>query len=167
MGALVGLAAATHPINEDIVSDIKSKTSNWTPMEVATNPLANKSAEEIRGMLGTIIAEPFGFQQPAVSNAEVPATFDARTEWPGCVHDIRDQAQCGSCWAFGASEALSDRFCIASKGSVNVVLSPEDLVECNSTNMGCDGGYLGMAWRYLQNTGIVSDACDPYVSGGG
>ena len=35
-------------------------------------------------------------------------------------------------WGFGASEALSDRFCIASGGSIDVVLSPEDMVACET-----------------------------------
>jgi len=116
--------------------------------------------------MGTIPTEKFGFKQPAVANG-VPETFDSRDKWGSCVHPIRDQAQCGSCWAFGASEALSDRFCIASNGSIDVVLSPEDLVACDSIDHGCNGGYLAMAWRYLTNTGIVSDTCFPYTSGDG
>jgi len=83
------------------------------------------------------------------------------------VHPIRDQQQCGSCWAFGATEALSDRFAIASNGKVDVILSPEDLVACDSTNMGCNGGNLAFAWRYLTNTGAVTDKCFPYTSGDG
>jgi len=35
---------------------------------------------------------------------------------------------CGSCWAFGAVEAMSDRICIASNGAKNAHISAEDLV---------------------------------------
>ena len=55
---------------------------------------------------------------------DLPESFDARDEWPDCIQPIRSQGQCGGCWAFGAAEALSDRFCIASGGKINVVLSP-------------------------------------------
>jgi len=41
------------------------------------------------------------------------------------------------------------------------------MVECDSTNFGCNGGNLATAWRYLYNTGIVSDSCLPYTSGTG
>jgi len=41
------------------------------------------------------------------------------------------------------------------------------MVECDSLNMGCNGGNLGTAWKYLTNTGIVSDKCLPYTSGDG
>jgi cathepsin B len=79
----------------------------------------------MRKMLGTIITGPLGLQSPEVnSNAALPKNFDSRVTFKDCVHSIRNQERCGSCWAFGASEALSDRFCVASKGAVNVVLSP-------------------------------------------
>ena len=55
---------------------------------------------------------------------DIPESFDAREEWPDCIHPIRNQGHCGSCWAFAGSEVLSDRFCIASYGKINVVLSP-------------------------------------------
>ncbi|ETN71465.1 hypothetical protein NECAME_19323, partial [Necator americanus] len=47
---------------------------------------------------------------------DIPETFDAREAWPQCqsIRSIRDQSSCGSCWAFGAVEAMSDRICIAS-----------------------------------------------------
>jgi len=101
------------------------------------------------------------------SKSTLPETFDAREQWPNCVHPIRDQAQCGSCWAFAASETLSDRLCIASQGKINLVLSPQDLVSCDKSDYGCDGGYLDKSWQYLVNTGIVTDDCLPYSSGTG
>lgn len=54
----------------------------------------------------------------------LPDAFDSRVEFKDCIHPIRDQARCGSCWAFSASEVLSDRMCIETNGTVNVVLSP-------------------------------------------
>ncbi|MBL2098188.1 hypothetical protein ELI75_30940, partial [Klebsiella pneumoniae] len=79
-----------------------------------------------------------------------PASFDSRVQWPNCIHPIRDQGQCGSCWAFAAAETLSERVCIASQGKVNVILSPQYLVSCDSANYGCDGGYLGEAWNFMK-----------------
>jgi cathepsin B len=102
-----------------------------------------------------------------INTAYLPESFDSRTEWPNYIHPIRNQQQCGSCWAFGASEALSDRFAIASKGAINVVLSPEDLVECDNTDYGCNGGYLQNAFAWMTNHGIASDKCEPYTSGSG
>ena len=52
----------------------------------------------------------------------LPETFDAREQWPNCIHPIRDRGRCGDDYAFGASEVFSDRLCIA--GGDDVVLSP-------------------------------------------
>jgi len=110
--------------------------------------------------------ETVGEEHFRIADDQVPADFDAREQWKGLIHPIRDQAQCGSCWAFSASEVLSDRYAI-SKNAPSPVLSPEDLVGCDRGDHGCDGGYLSHAWAYLTKTGIVTDTCMPYVSGGG
>merc|ERR1719436_1853407 len=101
-----------------------------------------------------------------MGNDSIPAEFDARTNWPGLIHPIRDQQHCGSCWAFSASEVLSDRVAIAT-GKPSPVLSPEDMVSCDNGDMGCRGGRLPQAWSYLTKTGIVSDKCFPYTAGKG
>lgn len=97
----------------------------------------------------------------------IPTNFDGRQAFGQCIHPVRDQQQCGSCWAFSASEVLSDRFCIASKGQVNVVLAPQTLVSCDQTNMGCQGGYLDKAWAFMVQNGLATDQCEPYTSGDG
>jgi len=166
VAAVASTTSLTHPISDELIADIKVKATTWQPAELEENPLRNLSHGEVMGLLGTKIHEPVGYAPP-MENTSVPGAFDSRDQWPQCIHQIRDQQQCGSCWAFGASEALSDRFCIASHGNVNVVLSPEDMVSCDKGDMGCNGGYLAHAWDYLENTGIVTDQCFPYTAGTG
>jgi len=101
-----------------------------------------------------------------LADDELPLDFDARKQWENLIHPIRNQQRCGSCWAFSASEVLSDRVAIAS-GKPSPVLSAEDLVSCDKRDHGCGGGYLPAAWQYLTTTGIVTDACFPYSAGGG
>ncbi len=62
----------------------------------------------------------------------VPASFDVRTNWPACsaiTGRVRDQSSCGSCWAFGSTEAFNDRYCITTGDSITV-LAPEDTNDC-------------------------------------
>jgi len=89
-------------------------------------------------------------------------TLDA---WPaGCVGAIRNQGNCGSCWAFSAVETLADRFCIWSNGATNIVLSPQDLVSCDHEDQcgGCGGGSEAGAWSWMMNPGVVPESCFPY-----
>lgn len=168
IGTVAAFASATHPVNHDIVHEIKTKTSSFRVHEASENPLRNWTMEDIKARLGTIVQGPVeGIPRPVPTNDELPKEFDSRKQWGDCVHAIRDQAKCGSCWAFGASETLSDRFCIASGKKIDVVLSPEDLVACDGWNLGCNGGILPWAWSYLTTSGAVSDSCFPYSSAAG
>nr|AXQ06499.1 papain-like cysteine protease [Vriesea carinata] len=89
----------------------------------------------------------------------LPEKFDARTAWSQCntIGRILDQGHCGSCWAFGAVESLSDRFCI--NFGVNISLSVNDLLSCCGfmCGDGCDGGYPIYAWRYFVENGVVTE----------
>lgn len=163
VGIVAVVAQAIHPIRDEIVRDVRAKATTWTAHDVSTNPISNWTEEDIKARLGTIIQPPVeGIPSPAVYNDVIPTAFDSRTKWPNCVHAIRDQAKCGSCWAFGATEALSDRFCIASDGKVDVVLSPQDLVSCDWWDRGCNGGIISWAWSHLKTEGAAADTCIPY-----
>jgi len=165
---LVALAAATPLLTKDFVDHINSVQSQW----VAThdNRFANMSVEEVKGFLGTELRES---NYPKVSYealrefVAVPDNFDSRTTWKNCIHPIRDQARCGSCWAFGAAEAQSDRLCIASGEKINLELSTQDMVSCDKNNFACQGGYLDKAWDFIVSKGLVTESCWPYSSASG
>jgi cathepsin B len=107
-----------------------------------------------------------------IAVGDLPDQFDAREQWGDIcpsTKEIRDQAACGSCWAFGAVEAMTDRLCIASKGQVTPHLSAEDMNSCcDSCGFGCEGGFPSAAWDYWVSTGLVDggnyggDGCLPY-----
>jgi cathepsin B len=104
---------------------------------------------------------------------DLPDNFDARDQWPNCptIKEVRDQGSCGSCWAFGAVEAMSDRVCIASAGAKSAHISAEDLVACcDECGFGCDGGFPQAAWEYYKSRGLVTggnyksnQGCEPYT----
>ena len=94
------------------------------------------------------------FQDFFTGFEELPAEFDPRVKWPKCqsISMIWDQGGCGSCWAFGAVSAMSDRICIHSPNNdepLQVHVSPENLLSCCfSCGFGCNGGFPGAAWSY-------------------
>jgi cathepsin B len=153
-------------ITHSHIEELKSKAS-FEVMDFETHPFKNWSVEFIQKKLG-LKRDRHVIKEILYGDATgLPEEFDARKQWPRCMHKIRDQLQCGSCWAFAASEVLSDRFCIATSEKINVILSPQDLVSCDVADSGCEGGYIDKSWEYLKNTGIVADECLPYTSGDG
>lgn len=155
-------------ISHEMTGRIRDAHPGWVAHEPETNPLGHLSNEELLNLVsGAMTTEPrFETVQDQTPDNALPTNWDPRSDarTSKCIHPIRDQAQCGSCWAFGATEALSDRFCLAGQ---DVILSPQDLVSCDYNNYGCNGGYIGLTWNYLQNPGAVAESCFSYASQSG
>lgn len=91
-------------------------------------------------------------------------SFDARNEWPDCIHGIENQQTCGSCWAFSSVGFFQDRLCIATDGKISTKLSYEDMVTCDYKNYGCDGGMLSETLQFLEVHGVTTSQCKKYHS---
>jgi cathepsin B len=94
----------------------------------------------------------------ATSNGAVPVEFDSATQWPKCakiIGDIRDQSNCGCCWAFAGAEAASDRMCIATDAKLMFPLSAQDVCFCGSDD-GCNGGFVDQPWDHIRLHGAVT-----------
>jgi cathepsin B len=154
-------------ITREHLEELRSKAS-FEVLDYETHPFMDWSVSEIKSKLGLLNREDKPKKEILYGDDfDLPASFDTREKWPECIHQIRDQQRCGSCWAFAASEVVSDRFCIATNKSVNTILSPQDLVSCDRNDYGCEGGYVDKSWDYIRDVGIVTDDCLPYVSGDG
>lgn len=96
-----------------------------------------------------------------VSN-DLPDAFDARTQWNDVFLGVRDQGSCGSCWAFAVAETTGNRLGINGCGKGD--MSPQDLVACDTLDLGCNGGSTILSWTTMQYQGITTEACIPYAS---
>jgi C1A family cysteine protease len=84
---------------------------------------------------------------PMPEDAKVYADFDENAVVPnavdwvaaGAVNAVKDQGQCGSCWAFSAAGTLESAHKIASGKLYN--FSEQQLVDCSTANLGCNGGW--------------------------
>jgi len=151
--------------SNDLVEYINSGNFGWKAVQ--NNYFNNKDVSSIKKSLGylKLLPRPPPSQRksfPESMLSSVPVAFDARTQWPGCIGAVRDQGRCGSCWAFGGVEALSDRFCIRSNGSIKVELAPLDPTTCDHDDEGCNGGDPLSLWQYAKRDGIVMESCAPY-----
>lgn len=153
-------------INEEAYNTI-NRLADWELYDMEKNPHRHYSHHEIhkRLMNEDSIKKDVHYYLEA-SKSDV-LSFDSRVKWPLCVFPVRDQGSCGSCWAFAASETLTDRFCIASNETIKVVLSPQNMVSCDKNDNGCNGGGIETSWDFLVFNGVVSDQCFPYYSSTG
>jgi len=83
-----------------------------------------------------------------------PAAFDWRDK--GAVTPVKDQLQCGSCWAFSASEAIESAWILKGHATASTInLSPQQIVDCDTIDgvQGCNGGYTESAYDYIVQAG--------------
>uniref|UniRef100_A0AAR2JLU9 Cathepsin B n=1 Tax=Pygocentrus nattereri TaxID=42514 RepID=A0AAR2JLU9_PYGNA len=157
------------PLSDEMVNYINKVNTTWR----AGHNFHNVDYSYVKKLCG---AKLNGYKLPVMDqyagDIKLPKSFDPREQWPNCptLKEIRDQGSCGSCWAFGAAEAISDRICIHNNGKVSVEISSEDLLTCcDSCGMGCNGGYPSAAWDFWTNEGLVTGGlynshigCRPY-----
>jgi len=141
------------------------------------NKFAHLTEDEFAAiMLGTKVPSDFKYDSekhsmlPRATPEEVqalPDAFDWRNQNPPVVTDVKDQGQCGSCWAFSTTGNIEGQW--ARAGHPLTSLSEQNLVDCDKTcldgacDAGCNGGLMANAFTYvIKNGGIDTEASYPY-----
>jgi len=118
------------------------------------NHLSDLSAKEFKEtilMKKPLLVAEASEAQPFVAAPGAPTTYDWRDH--KAVTAVKNQAQCGSCWAFSATEAIESAWILGGHANISINLSPQQIVDCDTTDAGCNGGWPDKAMTYVHNAG--------------
>jgi len=120
-----------------------TKFSDMTPEEFKSTVLMRETYTPVED-------QPM---KPFVLNPHLAAAVDWRDK--GAVTPVKDQGQCGSCWAFSATEAIESAWILKGRATANSLnLSPQQIVDCDKDgSAGCNGGRTESAYNYVLKAG--------------
>ncbi len=151
-------------IYETNLNYIDERNSNITGYRLGINNFTDMTTDEfstiyLNKLLNTseVIHSNYNY-----TNIILPPSVDWRAS--GLVTNVKNQGQCGSCWAFSAIGTLEGQH---AKNTSNLVsLSEQNLVDCawNYSCEGCNGGWPDKALEYIKNnSGIDTEMSYPYL----
>ncbi|GMP74320.1 hypothetical protein CsSME_00031771 [Camellia sinensis var. sinensis] len=156
--------------NLKYVMEKNSKRKTSSEHTVGLNKFADMSNEEFRVVYTSKVKKPFKKKmsiqrrsvegKAALNSCDGPSSLDWRKY--GIVTAVKDQGGCGSCWAFSSTGAMEGINALVTGELIS--LSEQELVDCDSTNDGCDGGYMDYAFAWVvSNGGIDTESDYPYT----
>ena len=139
---------------------LHNKNSQAT-YKMGVNQFTAMTQEEfVQTYLGTVVPT-----ENIVEESNVEIVYDKdEVDWvaDGATTPIKNQGQCGSCWAFSTTGALEGLSKLA-YGSLQS-FSEQQLVDCSGKygNMACNGGLMDNAFKFVRDNGIVHEDEYPY-----
>jgi len=157
-----------HEIFDANVEFIQTENAKGHSYTLGVGPFADITAEVFK-------AERLGFK-PSESDDTPALEFDRwqgevladSVDWvtKGVVTPVKDQGQCGSCWAFSTTGAIESGYALAS-GSL-VSLSEQQYVDCDGfPNLGCSGGQMKSGLKWAEKNDLCTEESYPYIAKGG
>ena len=145
---------------------VAHNTGNYS-WSMAVNQFADLTEDEFGARYGASSYRPHkkSLRGYLVNSTALPTSVDWTTK--GAVSAVKNQEQCGSCWAFSTTGSVESAWFL-SNGTVPE-LSEQQLVDCSTAegNQGCNGGLMDYAFEYIiKNKGITTEEAYPYTATG-
>jgi len=131
---------------------------------LGVNEFADMSSEEFGQYYKGLTGNPTNFPVEEIVADDLPESKDWRDD--GYVTPVKNQGNCGSCWAFAATGSMEGQH--FKKTGKLVSLSEQNLVDCVTADYGCKGGLPEHAFEYtIKNHGIDTESSYPYTGRNG
>jgi C1A family cysteine protease len=134
--------------------------------KLALNQFADLTGEEFRATYASCTGSAGSGAAPdcpsAVNCPTLPTANVTHVNWTntGAVTPVKNQEQCGSCWAFSTTGSLEGLYYL--NHSVLLSFSEQQLVDCAQNCYGCDGCWPYLAMEYTAQNGIELEKVYPY-----
>ena len=128
---------------EETTSDSKSSKSSKSSSKKSSSKSDSKSSKSDE------------------SDSDLPTTVD----WEGIyVTKVKDQGYCGACWAFAVSQQLESDGIRLGLYDLDVSLSPQQIISCDTEAVGCSGGWTESAYNYVAEAGLSYESQYPFTA---
>ena len=148
--------------NSDLISIHNAGNHTYT---LGENQFTHLTFEEFSSMYLSKMPERETRMVDTFANVKAADSVDWSTT--DAVTDVKDQGQCGSCWAFSTTGAMEAAY--FKKNGKQLAFSEQQLVSCDTDygDQGCNGGLMDQAFQYISDNGLCTENDYPYTSGGG
>jgi C1A family cysteine protease len=145
---------------------IKSKGAKWEADETSVFKLSPEARRNKLGLNKADLPDASVLSPPAPL-VGLPVTLDWRNNNGNWVTKVRDQGNCGSCWAFSTAAALESAIIRQKNTSgYDLDVAEQILVSCSGAGS-CSGGSPGVASNYIRDTGLPDESVYPYTETNG
>lgn len=157
--------------NSDVIESLNKDSEDGASYD--HSPFSDLSPSQFRQQYFPAPMDPVlgrqGAEEVTISTGTSPQPEAVDWRSLGAVTPVKDQSACGSCWAESAVSNVESQWYLAHKSSMSaaVSLSVEQVIECDTHDYACYGGYPKGAYQYIiEHGGIASDADYKYAVNG-
>jgi C1A family cysteine protease len=156
----------------DMVDEIETHNAGTSTYKLGLNQFSHLTFEEFQKAVNLGSTRPPNLRRTAGAKVhEAPSdvsALPASVDWvsAGAVTGVKNQGSCGSCWSFSTTGSLEGAYYLKYKTLKS--FSEQELVSCDTTDYGCNGGWMDTAFDWVKaNGGLATESDYPYTSGEG